>query len=227
MSINDNENGYTSANEKSDDELNLVNALVVSDKAKNIIAKLSSKCAVPIDRLDQSVKVVKLIRKLRNLCDIDDEIILLCFHENILMILLSTIDHSIKFESLIENMLVLISLICKQPTLRNDAVSQLVDNGGLVFYMSALRNYMSNGNIRVLAIDLIMRSIEYCQVATKLFSNSKTNILLEYTCPKSQSKKYLFHHLMMHGAVSSFSTLLHIFTQTSNEMSLRKVLKCK
>lgn len=219
--------GYLSANEKNDED-QLVNQISLSEKAQSLITRLISQLSIRVDRIDQAKKIIIIIKKLRKLCDIDENIIKQCYHKNLLDYLLSSSEFTSRYELLLENIYHIITLICRQIDIRKNAISELVENGAIILYMSSIRTYMHNVNIRVMAVELLGRSLEYItQLPEQNQKDNTLSTLQDYLAPKSRSKKYFFHHLMMHGALSSFSSLLTIFTQSSNEMSLRRILKCK
>jgi hypothetical protein len=191
------------------------------EKAQKLFNKISKKISFVFDRDDQAKIIVHLLIKLREQYMMDDEVLSESFRWGLLQLVLTNAEKIYKFGYLVEEVLNCVLPIARTPTLKLKAMQQLLKCGGLIFCMTAIRMFhRNNGNIRVQAVELISFLLDFVVDCNADLSqvNSKMK--------KFISKNYVIHHLLLHGAASSFPSLLNLFIQSSSEICIRRTLKC-
>ena len=191
------------------------------EKAEKIFSKLSKKLSLCVDREDQAKIVLTLLMKFRKQYALDDEVLDNAYKWGFLQLLFSNSEKMYRFVFLVEEAFNCILPIMRSPKLKEKVVPKLIKCGALVFCMTAIRMFhKSNGNIRVHAVEVLSTILDFVD---KCKDNSKE---LNNKMKKLVSINYVIHHLLLHGAASSFPSLLNFFIQSSADISVQRLLKC-
>ena len=190
-------------------------------KAEKLFHKLSKKLSMVFEREDQTKAIIHLLIKLRQQYALDDEVLKEAFDRGLIQLLLSNAEKLYKFSTLVEEALNCVMPIVRIPALKVKVMPVLLQSGAVIFCMTAIRMFhTTNGNIRILAVELLSSLLDF--VTTCHMNPNDVNKKIK----KHVSKNYVIHHLLLHGAASSYPSLLNIFIQSCSEISTQRILKC-
>jgi hypothetical protein len=191
------------------------------EKAEKIFNKISKKISFVIEREDQAKVIISLFMKLRHQFALDDAVMSESFRWGLLQLVLTNSEKIYKFGTLVEEVLNCVLPVVRSPALKARVNACLVKSGAIIFCMAVIRLYhKTNGNIRVLSVELLTTMVDYvveCNMDITAVSSKVRKFI---------SKNYVIHHLLLHGAASSFPSLLNVFIQSSSDISIQRVLKC-
>jgi hypothetical protein len=202
-----------------------------------IINKVNKLLQFRIERAEQAKEMLHLLKKLKNLLSLDDDVYKSLINHPFIIPLMSSTEYICRFEYLVEATLEVIVPLIRNGTVQVEVLDILLSNGGLIFCMSSLRLFNHNGSIRVLAVEILAKYIDYIQVLTlpppsdKVAAISPT-LQIPFNRKSLQEKRYanrayFTHQLLLHGASTILPTLLSQFLESSLDMGVRRVLKCE
>jgi hypothetical protein len=185
---------------------------------RRLFTKLNSLLSSRIDRTEQAQEVTSILQKIRRQNPI--ELILeKQLEEQFLIPLVSSCDFFLRFEFLVEEVLCFLLPLIRLEEHRQILLDDLLSCGALIFCFSALRQYLTNPNIRTLAIELLAVSIDF--VVDISIGN-----LAKFKEKKYASQSFVTHELVLHGGITFLPSLLTSFVDSHSEIGSRRVLKC-
>lgn len=190
--------------------------------AEKVFKKVAKKLAGIVER-DEQVKVVAgLLLRLRQQYALDDAVLSEVLRWGLLQLLLTSSEKIFKFEHLAEEALNCMLPLVRAPDLRARATTCLVKAGAITFSMTSIRLFhKSNANIRVLALELLASLVDFVVGCHARGARDVGSSLGKFV-----AKNYVVHHLLLHGAASSFPSLLSLAIQTNSDLSVQRTLRC-
>lgn len=193
------------------------------DAANKLISKIDRKLKMRIERIEQAKSLSALLGKLRKLCSIDSEVLKLMTRGDTLAVLLSSSEFITRFEFLTEETLQCCVLVTRSDDTRTTALDILLTHGCFILCLATLRYYKHNASARVMAVELLHRMLEAIQ---KYSLTNGPGGIKDGDNTKYYTDAYVTHQLLLHGAASSFPSVLCIFVEADIEISTMRLLQC-
>lgn len=180
-----------------------------------------------IDTLDHAKFVTGYLRKFRSELPTAYNDFNAIQYEELVAIIISSYKIILPFVSLLDESIGYILSILEVKENRERIVIQIVDEGGLILCLSAMKRYSHDQNICKKCVDLLSMSIELIVEDYRLNDGV---ILVHPTvfqpeCLPKKSPDEIINLLILHGAASVLPRLLVTFVSASKELSILAITK--
>eukprot|EP01041_Mallomonas_annulata_P008693 gene8693-17955_t len=201
-----------------------------------IIQELSIILSSKIDHIDIAKSVLVVIRRLRFRVTSEEDTVAMMCKGNVFYVLLISSQVVLKFAILADEV-----LRCIQPLLktksgkqRSIALTQLIDNGGIIFCLRALKYHAKELRICRNGVEILSLCLDHITEIFRLQEKNIDNKSIFYTKHSSNSNAKeipkkgptdIVNQLVLHGATSTLPKILLSFANSSKEETVQAIIK--